>query len=486
MTYLVSIDKTITYLITIHPFPVNKGRQDVYISNVNFDNNSTTANYYLESFSFNNDVFDPIQTGTARIVQPQYGIIDFFSYVQEGDLLYISETQNNITTNIFSGYVEALQLYRNSDGTIITLNFVNLLKQISISNIFGLILNQIQTAKQILMADFLNRIIQNTLIQPSVLFSGNPTFTFYGGVGESPGLTLNGENTIYITITSYMTILQAINKVIYPYQRYIYQDNTGAIVIAPLTLFNDSIWNFDQYNPSQFREANFNFPYTELSIKKNAGSSYNQTYGTLMNIPIALNPTSYADLIKRGFYSQFTPSSTYFDRLNQLRSSGNFTITDIVIEDLISDPSKIDITLVNISELVQGTSVSGSVAQTIAVVNQVTGQLPLKSSSGGSDITSILFNYVARTMSENLVSETEVYITCPRTSQTDFTGNLLPLPINKIVNLTLDPGILDTTALFCRGYSLSYSNAGTIVTLNLCKPLSGGAYWVNGGLVNVS
>ena len=89
-------------------------------------------------------------------------------------------------------------------------------------------------------------------------------------------------------------------------------------------------------------------------------------------------------------------------------------------------------------------------------------------------------------MAEHLVDETSVVITSMRIKQKDSLGNLKPLPINRLVDCVMDTGILQSSSLFCRGYVFNYSaNSGAIVTLNCTKPLVGGAYWVNGGLVSV-
>lgn len=483
-----NINSPITYIITIYPFADNNRTTTITVSNSIISGIAVSGFYQLESFSFHNDIFDPIQSGTAKVIQTQYATIDFFKYVKEGDLLFISEQSPNksLGDNIFSGYVESLQLDIDASGSVITLNFANLIKQISISKIFGNIVNTIQTAESFVFQTFLNSIVANTLISKSVLKSGNNNFQFQAGSNENDNTILSGTNTIYVTITSYMTILQAINKIIFPYQRYIYQDSTGTIVISPLSLFNDFSWQFDQRNGNDI--ANF-IPYTNLTVKKNAGSSFNQAYGTLFSIPIALSTADVLKFQQSGFATVFTPSPTYFNRLNQLYNSGNFTMTDITIEDVIADPNKLDQTLINISNIVQGLNVASSIASTISVVNQTPiqfpTQTPLHSNQGNSDVSAILYNYVARTMSEAIVDETQVFVSTPRITQTDVNGNLLPLPINQIVNVNMDDGILDKSALFCRGYHLSYSSSGTMVTLNLCKPLSGGAYWVNGELVDV-
>ena len=485
MTYQVS-NKPIEYNFTIYPFADSNRKFPVIISNNSnlISGGQFSPVYRLESFSFSNDIFEPIQKGSARIILMQYKTIDFFKYVKEADLLFI--TENN--KNIFSGYIESMDIDLGANGTTIVVNFVNLIQQISVSKIFGNIINTLQIAQSFKFSQFLSEVIKNTLISATTSISGNVPFKFLSGQGENSSTILNASNTVFVTITAYMSILQSINKIIFPYQRFIYQDSTGSIVIAPLSLYNDFIWQFDQVNDDN-NETSDLFPYLNISVKKNAGGSYNQGYGTLFNIPIALSPASIQQFNLQGFACAFSPSSTYFQRLTQLYNSGNFTMTDITIEDVISDPNKLDQTLVNISELIQGLKVSSSIATTISVLNQTPSffpqQIPLTNSSGGQDVSAILYNYVSRILAEALLEETKVAITTPRVSQVDVSGNLLPLPINQIVNVYLDDGILEKSNLFCRGYNLSYSTNGTIVTLNLCKPLTGGSYWVNGPLVSV-
>lgn len=488
---MISLSKAIEYSFEIYPFADASRKIPIVLSNKMTDISSIASSisvnsgYFIESFGFQNDVFNPIQSGTAKVTQSSYSVIDFFKYVAEGDLLFIKENGNNI----FAGYIESMQLDITMNGSQITLNFVNFIKQLSISKIFGTLFDTIQPAQGIIFKDLLNLITGNTLIaiaqQQEALF----TFDIYKGQGEStvnPTLVLTDDTVVYLTISSFMTILQAINKVLFPYQRFIYQDSDGNIVIGPLSLFDDQQWYFSQYNSNN--PSSVTIPYTNLSIKKSAAAVPNFEYATLFAIPVfqGILAGNQAQL-NSSFFCQYGPSPEYFTRAIQLFNSGNFTITDILIEDVVADPNKIDVILNNISDIVQS-SISNSTATaiTIATVNQTPkSQQPLTSSEGYSP-SAVLFNYTARAMAEHLIDETQVVISTPRIAQTDILGNLLPIPINRLVDLVLDSGILQTNSLYCRGYSLNYSSAsGAIVTLNLCKPLVGGAYWVNGELVPV-
>lgn len=435
--------------------------------------------YYLEAFSFGNDIFDPRQRGAAKVVQTQYEKIDFFKYVAEGDLIFIKE--NGI--NIFSGYIESTQLDISLAGTSIIVNFVNFLQQLSMAKVFGLLFDTLQPAQGVTMGDFLNLITGNTLI--GIGQDANKLFSFdlYMGQGESSSLVLTDSSKVFVTITSFMNILQAINKILYPYQRLIYQDSEGNIVIAPLSLFDDLQWFFDKDN---IEEATI--PYISLSIKKNAAAIPNYEFVTLFTLPTLQGVTTgNQSKDNSSFACQYTPPKPSFTRINQLYHSGNFTIADVIIEDIIVDPAKIDQTLNNISELLQGTATSTAANVTICSLNKTpNSQPPLKSKDGKVDVSAIIFNYAARAMAEHLVEETQVSITSMRIKQRDSKGNLLPLPINRLIDIAVDDGVLENSSLFCRGYNLNYSaSGGTIVTLNCTKPLVGGAYWVNGGLVSV-
>lgn len=488
MTSPSKIENSISYNIEIYPYA------DPLRSNTTIIVNTITNNtiiptgvtniqdfFYLESFSFENDIFNPIQSGNARIVQQQYNTIDFFQHVSEGDLIFIKENGNNI----FTGYIESLQLDISMNGSIITINFVNLLKQLSVTKVFGLIFETLQPAQGIGFGDFLNIITGNTLIgiaqQTSPLF----TFDLFKGQDEDSGLVLSDNNTVYITISSFMSVLQSINKVLYPYQRLIYQDSMGNIVIAPLSLFDDFQWFFSQSN---LNPSGSTIPYLNISIKKNAAGVPNYEYATLFTIPTAQgNLGDNQSQLNSSFFCQYIPPVNNFTRINQLYSSGNFTIADVIIEDIITDPAKIDITLNNISEALQGSSsLSKSVAITISSINMTPiSQAPILSEDN-VDVSAILFNYAARSMAEHLIEETTVTITSMRIKQKDVSGNLIPLPINRLIDLSMDTGILESSSLFCRGYILNYSaTTGSIVTLNCTKTLVGGAYWVNGELVSV-
>lgn len=485
-----NIVEPINYSFEIYPFPLtgNTRKQTILLINsitaTTFIPSSVTNIsdfYYIESFTFENDVFNPIQSGSAKVAQQQYTTIDFFQYVQEGDILFIKE--NGI--NIFTGYIESLQLDISMNGTIITINFVNLLKQFSLTKVFGELFATLQPAQGTVFGTLLDTITSNTLIASVQALSTIFSFDVYQGIGENPNLILKDTTVVYVTISSFMNILQVINKILYPYQRLIYQDNMGNIVIAPLSLYDDLQWIFAQDNSTA---GEITIPYLNISIKKNAAGIPNYEYATLFTMPIAQGALgSNQSQLNSSFFCQYSPPAKYFTRLNQLYNSDTFTIADVIIEDLIADPAKIDITLNNISELLRGSaSVSKAAAVTIASVNlPVTGQSSIPSQDA-TDISAILFNYAARAMAEHLVDETSVLITSLRVSQTDSSGNLLPLPINRLVDCALDTGILESSSLFCRGYVLTYSaSSGAIVTLNCTKPLVGGAYWVNGRLVSV-
>lgn len=489
---MTSLSKPLVYSFEIYPFADSTRKVALTLFNqisdiTSLSSSITLSNFIIESFSFQNDIFNPIQTGTAKIVQLQYSTINFFSYVKEGDLLFIKENGNNI----FAGYIESMVLDISVNGTQITINFVNFIKQLSITKVFGQLFDKLQPAQGVKFGNFLDLITGNTLIAIAQSSEALFTFDIYKGSGEStinPNLVLQDSNTVYITISSFMTILQAINKVIYPYQRLIYQDSSGNIVIGPLSLFDDLQWYFTQQNNLSTYSATI--PYTSLNLKKSAAAVPNIEYTTLFSIPTFQGDLgSNQSVINSSFFCQYAPPSQYFSRLLQLYNSGNFTITDILIEDIISDPNKIDITLNNISEVIQGSggiSVSAAAAITIASVNKTpSSQLNIESLSG-IDPSAILFNFAARAMAEHLIEETQMTIVSPRITQLDGDGNLLDLPINRMVDINMDTGILETSNLYCRGYSLNYSaNSGAIVTLNLCKPLVGGAYWVNGELVPV-
>jgi hypothetical protein len=440
---------------------------------------SVPPNYILESFSFSNDIFNPIQTGTCKVAQQSYTAITLFQDIAEGDLLFIKENGNTI----FTGYIESLQLDITSEGTALNIGFVNILKQLSMGKVFGNIINQLQPAQGIEFGTLISTITANTLLS----YAENTSFlqvNILKGQGENPNVVLTASNTVYVSISSYMTILQVLNKILFPYQRFIYQDSLGNVNIAPLSLFNSTLWYFTQSNT-----PGLGMPYTNMTIKKNAAAINNFEYATLFSIPIAQGVLAgNQSQANSSFFAQFSPPVNYYTRLNQLYNSKIFQITDVIIEDLISDPSKIDETLNHISDLVQSASSTGpasAAAITISALNQTPQQQKAIPSSGGpADVSSILFNYAARAMAENIISETEVYITTPRVTHTAGTTDLLPIPLNQLISVSLDPGIIETTTLFCRGYVLTYSNTGTLVTLNLCKPLAGCAYWVNGELVN--
>jgi hypothetical protein len=495
MQYLSKVEAPITYSIEIYPFADPERTQTIILVNTitaEFDIPSgvTDANdfFYLESFSFQNDIFNPIQSGSARVVQTQYDKIKFFKLVAEGDLLFIKENGNNI----FCGYVESLQYDISMAGTNITINFVNFIKQLYRAKVFGLIFENLQPAQGVVMQYFLDDITNNTLIALAKDKSDLFSFKLYQGEGEDPSLVLKKDTQVFLTITSFMSILQAINKVLYPYQRLIYQDSIGNIVIAPLSLYDDLSWTFEKDNNSLYdtegRAINAIIPYLNFSLKKNAAGVPNYEYATLFTIPTAQGVLAGNQSQKNSaWFCQYTaPISPAFKRVNQLYNSGFFTISDVIIEDIIVDPNKIDSTLNNISELIQSTSTSQAANVTITSVNQTPdSQIPI-TSQNKVDVSSILFNYAARTMAENILEETQVSITSMRIKQTDVNGDLLPLPINRLVSIDFDDGILPNGSLFCRGYVFSYSaSGGALVTLNCTKPLVGGAYWVNGGLVNV-
>lgn len=490
MTSLSNIESSITYSFEIYPFADPLRTNTVMLFNDVTDAPSSEISglivnsYFIESFTFGNDIFNPIQSGTAKITQIQYSTIDFFSYVQEGDLFFIKENGNNI----FAGYIESLQLDVSMNGTVITLNFANFLKQFSLTKVFGQIFQTLQPAQGITLGNLLDEITSNTLVGTAQASSNLFFFDVFQGEGEStvnPNIVLKESSVVYVTISSFMTILQVLNKVLYPYQRLIYQDATGSIAIAPLSLFDDLQWYFSQ---EEFNSSAIGIPYTHLNIKKNAAAIPNYEYATLFAIPTAQGLLgNNQSQLNSSFFCQYTPPTQYFTRLNQLYNSGLFIIADVIIEDIIADPNKIDITLNNISEVLQNSSsLSKSAAITIASINQTPASQLNITSQDKVDVSAILFNYAARAMAEHLVEETQISITSPRIKQKDSNGNLLPLPINRLVDLVLDSGILETSSLFCRGYSLNYSvDGGSLVTLNLTKPLVGGAYWVNGALQSV-
>ena len=135
MISLNSVEAPINYSFEIYPFADPLRTQTIILVNTITDNfkiplGTTNASdfYYLESFNFENDVFNPIQEGSAKVVQTQYDTLGFFKNVAEGDLLFIKENGNYI----FCGYIKSIQLNISIGGTSIIIYFANFLKQLSI------------------------------------------------------------------------------------------------------------------------------------------------------------------------------------------------------------------------------------------------------------------------------------------------------------------------------------------------------------------
>ena len=171
------------------------------------------------------------------------------------------------------------------NGTIITINFVNFIKQLSLTKVFGLIFETLQPAQGIVFSDLLDTITSNTLAGGKKAASTVFSFDTFQGLGEFSDLVLKDSTVVYVTISSFMTIFQVLNKILYPYQRLnMHKDSMGNIAIAPLSLFDDFQWFFAQSN---FSPGGVTTPYLNISIKKNAAGIPNYEYATLFTIPTA-------------------------------------------------------------------------------------------------------------------------------------------------------------------------------------------------------
>ena len=497
------------YLIEIQPFPEGSNRDGITISNGNFDRQEA---YVYKSLHFSNDIFDPSQTGDVEIVSKDNNnsLLNFFIAVNEGDVIIIQEYVNDFTYNvIFRGYITEIQWADSpSSGSVIRVNFANILfqlvraKTVNTSEDQGLFSINSGVVNNAAFSLFLEQVFAGTIIvantNSNVDINTPPvSIKVLKGQYEDSAIVLTPAAKIYAYYNAYMSKMETLQRAIFPYQRFIYQDSSGDILITPLALTDAPLpnsWIFSIQDSTGY-STNL-IPYTSMTFSKRAASVFNRQLSALIALPANFSKLQYTTEDVSNIYASILPNANLFPRARELALSKFFTFTNYTLEDVLSSPEKNSTILANISTLLRSESLStalgtilsnqyetptASTAQSLAKVEAI-------------DPIFIMFNNAMREMSMNLIDETEIIVTTPRisnqvknsqTSLQDQEEGIFDIPLGQMVYFNFPAGVSDSDAYFCRGFSLTDSaESGAVLTLRLCKPLTGSAYWVQGALVD--
>lgn len=450
----------VNYFITT--FPLDTNRKGVTIGSKSLDSSRPT--FHIRKLSFNNSIINEVNSGQVEITYEGFQNTNFYSYIKEGDCLRIFEVfgttpldQNQAV--VFTGYVASIRhdLDDSAGGGLrTTLFFYNFLGQWNNQATLNSLDQQLKqkltnlNSNKIPLGQVLSELVQGSLFQKFIdlgLFS--ITSQNYQGqklpvrIGNS-ALTL--DSLVWTYISTSMTKMKTLQKVLFPYQFIFYQEPTGILVLdllRPARLTN-SLFTFSDSHPD-ISSRNF----SNVQITKSACMVPNKVISTMVNLPF-FPP-------ENGVPENFIASmENPFTRPSQLQESGYFELLQ-VDDESINDSMITDPTLLAF--------LAGGVADTGYSLSTLSGK------------SSIAATYSARRLAQVNLQETGMVIRQPR-AKAAYAGNT---PLGYLVNVNF-PGMLDEgeNSLYCHSTITEFDiNSGATFTMQLMKHGAVTAYWDN-------
>lgn len=456
----------------------------------------------LVEFNIQNSIFNPVNQSSMRFViqsaNDGYALDDpLIDLFRENDIVQITYNAPGQTELNPLGYmvIEDINIIYGLNGLFVSLvlgDLINILNRSALvqtqeqQQIGGTLITAYNQVYQ--LGTFMNQVINETYLSQTSsrvkyyigetgkkkeeLALGKPDSS---NILNTKGSGLNSQSYVYIAAAPTDDRLTSILKVLYPYQRIVYVDNRGDIVITPLQTYfeEDSNWAFTM------KSEPGRIPLRACSISKNTATINNRVLSTVNNLFIQFNQTN-ADASNTqeasSAQSVATPPQEWFPRAYDMVQSnlGMQTIFDIQAinnEALISNSG-----LLNTAVSLAKTGVTGM--KSVMVVDNKNANIEANQQNALKFITSL---YSARKLAESLVQDLAVDLTFPTVlSYNDNTQSFRNIPLNQMVKL---PTVSNTAfdgqdELFCYGFNMSWAlGSGNVMTLNLCKPYVFTALW---------
>lgn len=462
------------FVITGFPDPNN--------SKLVIDNSDPRQIYNYTEFSIDYDIVEPL-TNTANVVVQTKGIQNVGTISQdfaEGNIveLYVNEKRKYV------GFIASYTLTVSRDtGTLIILNLKSLLMSLNQQMVVNSYQDDVVLGGNTTITDFASNKIkfQNVLdwfTSESIIgYAAINVLNFQPTINNVLGLpyifsngsenTLTDQSLIWFYASVNDNRLDALQKVLQPYQRLIYQDPSGVLKIEPMTSepYQDSTTGFTYYIdlvtnerlPTPFIGAsNYgNVLWSTFSYQKAAANVANRAYSMLMQVGLNIAPSGPGS---SSFVSVSTAqtSNNLFPRPVELLNSGYF-------EQSVNYSCDLSTKMITDPTLLTYFAQNNNAGLTAALAGNVGGQQ--------GQVTKI---YAQLAMARALFEESQLQITIPYEEYADY-----DLPLGRTISVQ-EPTLLDTGSWYCYGCSLSFSQGtGSLLTLQLTKPYTYNAYWTS-------
>lgn len=424
-----------------------------------------TNAYYCKSFAVEQDVFEQNTPSIFQVCPSTFGFVsgpNVFEDIKEGDLIKVTEiTDAAVKRTVFIGYVLGVAIsYTFEGGYNINLAAGTLLshwmRQLVINDAADMTyLGQTlidASSNKVQLSALLGWFIKQSIVGFAVAQNAVPTQNYQGVnvpviVKNGDQIPLHFNDTLWAYAAMNMTRYSCITNILYPYQRIIYQQANGEIVITPLDPTNQSSFAFSDNYVSQ---SNPQFtPFKQMFFNREAAMVPNRSVASMVQFGFT-PPTEDAD---PNVISVSTPSSTYFSRCAELLATGYFEQSEMdihaITDAMITDPTLI--TYISNIKYYQN-SVPDNASQKLTIAGL----------------------YSSRYLSEQLQQESNLTFLTPRTSNQQY-----DLPLGQMISVALKQAT-DINSWFCYRTKLSFDIAnGTLLTINCCKPYTHTSIWVN-------
>ena len=416
-------------------------------------------------------------------------ILDVF---REGDIFrayYQSLTDNN-PIQLLVGNIENIHISYSLNGCIISFSvgyMTNILSRSQLvqtqsqQQITGTLLTA-YAPQQVVFGDFLGELLSETYISQTV---GNTLY--YGGQDEtiasgkaSPsnptatsGSAINAQSYVFAVTPPTDSKLSVILQILYPYQRVIYVNTDGDLIITPLTTFFDTNedWTLGINGEPDI------IPCLDISVSKNTTVIQNRSYCSMNQLFQQFNQSDSSSVSNQANTAVCvaTPPSDLFPRAYDFVQSALGLQTSFVIQAFDANAFMQNSGLLNTAYNL--TTLSG-VKSVLNVNNENIGY---DSNTPQNPLKYAMSLYTVRDLAQNLVNDLLVDIDINTTNTySDVLGRFRKIPLNQMVSQpVVNNNLYDKQQqLFCYGFNLSFSvEHGSITTLNLCKPYVFTAFW---------
>ncbi len=465
------------------------------------ENDGTPVTGYDEikfsAFNITNNVFNPTGSCTfscvidASTTGSRYNfnnpIVDI---IREGDIFraYYQSLNDSNPVQLMVGSIENINYSYNLGGLVINFSvgyLTNILSRSQLvqtdaqQNVAGITLTA-YSPNQVVFGELLHGLLSETYINQTVSKT-----LYFGGNGEiiaagkattsnsqsSNGSAINANSYVYAVTPATDTKLNILLQILYPYQRVMYVDTNGNLIITPLTTFFDSTENWSlgiNGEPDLI-------PCENISVAKNTTVLQNRSYCAMNQVFQQFNQSNINSNQANTGVSIATPPENLFPRAYDFVQSGLGLQTAFVIQAFDSNAFMQNSGLLNTAYNLP--TLSG-VTSVLKVDNQNIGY---ESGSTQDVLKYAMSLYASRSLAESLVNDTLVDITVDTIlTYSDELGRFRNIPLNQMVSVPpVSNKMYDgQQQLFCYGFSLSFNvGQGSLTTLNLCKPYVFTGFW---------